>query len=308
MISLGTHSIWTSVSGVSCNSQDAIVIIIAGAGDVSMSYIAVERLVATFARILLYDRSGLGRSEPGPNRANGVMAATELHALLLAANISQPLLLVGHSYGAVVAREYLHLHPERVAGMVLSEGSTERQSTYFRIPDPNINALLGDLNFAMVTGLRTESKLSRDEWRARAIDISKGAASAQAEAAAMVEVCETLGAKEQYRKRAMGDKPLSVIRCNSAMEYERIYQKGVDIGNGTEDQRKAFRCLLDRWDNIDREIKEEQLQLSSNTHLVHIPDCGHYVHLVRPDVVADEIRWVRDKILGNSSPINNSYL
>lgn len=306
MISLGTHSIWTSITGVPSNPQDPIVVIVTGSGDVASSYVAVERLVTPFARILLYDRSGLGRSEPSPNRPNGVTAAIELHALLLAAGISLPLLLVGHSYGAIVVREYFHLHPERVAGVVLSEGSTERQSSFFQIPDPNINALLGDLNFAQVTGLRAESKLSRDEWRARAIDISKGAAAAQAEAAAFVEVCETLGAKEQYKNRAMGDKPLSVIRCNSAMEYERIYQKGVEIKNGTEDQRKAFRDLLDRWDGFGREIKEEQLQLSSNTHLVHIQDCGHNVHLVRPDVVAEEIKWVRNKILGTS--ITSSYL
>jgi len=71
----------------------------------------------------------------------------------------------------------------------------------------------------------------------------------------------------------------------------------VEAGNGTEEQREAFRQLLDRWDGIDREIKEEQLQLSSRSRLIHIPECGHHVHLVRPDVVAEEIQWVRDRTL-----------
>jgi pimeloyl-ACP methyl ester carboxylesterase len=236
------------------------------------------------------------------------MAATELHQLLQAAQISQPLLLVAHSYGGIVAREYLHLHPERVAGMVLSDSSTERQSEFFQVPDPNINAVMGALNFAQVTGLKTDSKLSREEWRTRAIDISRGYEAAQAEAAAFVEVCETLKSKEQYRMQALGDNPLSVIRCNSARDYERIYEKGVEVGNGTEEQRVAFRRLLDGWENFDREIKEELLQLSSETRLLYIPDCGHNVHLVRPDVVAEEIRWVRDKILERISTVNNSSL
>ena len=308
MISIGTHSLWASISGMPCKPGDPVVVILAGAGDVASSYPVIERLVAPFARILLYDRSGLGRSEVSADRTTAVTAATELHALLQAAQVSQALLLVGHSYGAIVAREYLHLYPETVAGMVLSDASTERQSEYFQVPDPNINAVLGNLNFAQITGLRAESKLSREEWRARAIDISQGASAAQAEAAAFVEVCETLGAKEQYRKRALGDKPLSVIRCNSAREYERIYQKGVELGNGTEEQRNSFRRLLNQWEKFDREIKEEQLQLSSNTRLIYLPDCGHYVHLVRPDVVAEEIRWVRDKILISTSSINNSSL
>jgi pimeloyl-ACP methyl ester carboxylesterase len=309
MISIGTHSLWTSITGPPCKPQEPIIIILTGAGDVASSYTVIERLVSPFARIFLYDRSGLGRSETGPNRVSAVAAAVELHTLLQETHVSQqPLLLVAHSYGAIVAREYLHLHPEMVAGMVLSEGSTERQSEYFQIPDPNIIALLGSLNFAQVTGLKADSKLTRDEWRARAIDISKGTVAAQAEAAGFVEVCATLGAKEQYKKRALDDKPLSVIRSNSAREYERIYKAGVEAGNGTEEQRADFRRLLDRWDEMDREIKEEQLQLSSNTRLVHIPECGHNVHLVRPDVVCEEIRWVRDKILSNTSPLTNSSL
>ena len=308
MISIGTHSLWASISGAPCNPQEPIVVVITGAGDVASSYTVVERLAAPFTRIFLYDRSGLGKSEPGPNRVNAVTAAAELHTLLQEAHVSQPLLIVAHSYGAIVAREYLHIHPENVAGMVLSEGSTERQSEFFQVPDPNINAVLGDLKFSEVTGLRAESKLSRDEWRARAIDIAKGSATAQAEAAAFGEVCKTLSMKEQYKKKALGDRPLSVIRCNSAMEYKRIYEKGVEVGNGTEEQRQAFRRLLDRWEEFEKEIKEEQIRLSSNTHLVHVPDCGHNVHLVRPDVVCDEIKWVRDKILGNISSMASSSL
>jgi pimeloyl-ACP methyl ester carboxylesterase len=308
MIPLGTHRLSMSISGIPSTHRDPIVVILTGAGDVASSYIAVEQRVGSFARILLYDRSGLGRSEPGPHQPTATTAATELHALLQAANIFQPLLLVAHSYGGIVAREYLHLHPNRVAGMVLSESSTERQSDYFQIPDPNINAVMGNLNFAQVTGLRSDSKLSRDEWRSRAIDISKGGAAAQAEAASFVDVCQTLRAKEQYLNRAMGDNPLVVIRCNSARDYERIYEKGVEAGNGTEGQRKAFRGLLDRWEDIDRDIKEEQLKLSSNSRLVHVPECGHYVHLVRPDVVAEQIRWVRDRILAKSASSTGSSL
>ncbi|OXV07238.1 hypothetical protein Egran_04998 [Elaphomyces granulatus] len=295
MVSIGTHRLFISVSGVHATPGDPMVIFLAGSGDVASSYRAVERLVSAFARVLLYDRSGLGRSEDGPHRPTPITAATELHQLLERARIVPPLLLVGHSYGGIIAREYLHLYPDEVAGMVLSEASTERQSDYFKIPDVNINAVLGNLNFAQVTGLREDAKLSRGEWRVRAADIARGRATWEAEAAAYVEICKALGEKEQYQKRAMGEKPLSVIRCNSARDYQRIYEKGVEARNGTEEQREAFRQLLNRWDEVDREMKEEQLQLSSRSRLIHVPECGHHVHVVRPDVVAEEIRWVRDR-------------
>lgn len=299
LISIGTHRLYASIAGPPRNPQDPQIVIIAGAGDVASSYTALSTLISPFCRTLLYDRSGLGRSEPDasdpPQRSTAVAAAGELHSLLEATKLKPPLVLVAHSYGAIVAREYIHLYGDDVAGLVLADGSTERQCDYFRLPDPNINAVMGNLRVAQVTGLRADARLSRDEWRERAIDISRGAVAGQAEADSFDEVCRTLGEKRQFQNRAMRDRPVSVIRCHSARDYERIYEAGIEAGNGTIEQRQAFRELLDRWPSIDQDLKEEQLQLSSKTHLVYLPDCGHNVHLIRPDVVAEEIRWV----LGN---------
>lgn len=292
MVCLGTHRLSVTISGPPRTPQDPLVIILTGAGDVASSYTALSPLVCRFARILVYDRSGLGRSEPSPQRPSAISAAGELHSLLRAMELRAPLVLVAHSYGAIVAREYFHLHADEVVGMVLVDGSTERQCDYFQIPDPNINAVLGEMKLSQVTGLREDSALSREEWRIRAIDYSRGTLAAQAEADAFVEVCHALGSKRQVQTQAMGDKPLSVIRCNGARDYERIYQKGIEAGNGTLQQRLAFRGLLDRWDSIDQTLKEDQLQLSSNAHLVYQPDCGHNIHLVLPEVVAGEIQWI----------------
>ncbi|KKA25412.1 Alpha/beta hydrolase fold protein [Rasamsonia emersonii CBS 393.64] len=292
LVSIGTHQLFASVSGPVRTPGEPIVIIFAGSGEASSSYPALERLVSKFARILLYDRSGLGRSEDGPNRVSATTAAEELHSLLKATGIAAPYILVGHSYGGIVAREYLHLNPDDVAGMVLAESSTERQCQFFRIPDPNILAVMGDLKFSEITELRSRSQLTRDEWRTRAAETARGVKAQQAEAAAFAENCEALAQKDQYNKQALGTRPLSVIRCRSSRDYERIYESGIRAGNGTEEQRKAFRHLLDQWDNINEDLQGEQLKLSSQSRLVDIPDCGHNVNLVRPDVMAEEIRWV----------------
>lgn len=295
MISIGTHRLYTSMSGPPRDTQDPIVIVIAGAGDVASSYTALAPLVSRNSRLLLYDRSGLGRSESGPGRCTAVNAARELHSLLEAMDMRPPIVLVAHSYGAVVAREFLHLYGDEIAGMILADGATERQCDYFRIPDENIAAVLGDLKWAQVTGLREDARLLRDQWRERAIDIARGVVAAQLEADSYVEVCCTLAEKRQLQNQVMGDRPMSVIRCNGARDYERIYEKGVEVGNGSVQQRQAFRELLDRWGSLDQELKEEQLQLSSNSKMVHLPDCGHNVHLIRPDVVAEQIEWVLEQ-------------
>ncbi|KAL5041482.1 hypothetical protein BDW71DRAFT_167400 [Aspergillus fruticulosus] len=318
LISIGTHSLSCSITGPTPHDpSDPLVVVFPGAGDVASSYIAVERLLRPFTRTLLYDRSGLGRSEkyPSPSppsldtkpttqgQGQAVTAATELGALLENASISTdtPLLLVAHSYGAIVAREFLHLYPERVAGMVLVDASTERASEHFDVPDQNIVAVMGDLSYARATGLRSQTVLSDEEWRVRAQEIIASYRAAAAEAASFYEVCETLKRKEQFKTQALGNRPLSVIRANTASDYRAVYEKGVAAGNGTEEQRAAFRSLLDRWEGVDKELQEEQLQLSSNTHFVRLKECGHNVHLVRPDIITQEVGWVRDRVKAASN-------
>ncbi|EER25369.1 alpha/beta hydrolase fold family protein [Coccidioides posadasii C735 delta SOWgp] len=291
-VSVGTHSLFLSVSGPPRQPAEPVILTFTGAGDSTSSYPALKRLVSPHARILLYDRSGLGNSERGTSPISAETAAKELSMALEAVKLGPPYILLAHSYGAIVAREFLHLHDEHVVGMVLAEASTERQYLFFEIPDRNILSLLGDLNFATVTGLRDSSKLSREEWRARAEELSRSAVAAQEEADGYVQVCQTLAEKNQLERRVMGSRPVCIIRCNTASEYQRIYDRGVEAGNGTEEERKAFRDLLSRWDDWAKELAEEQTRLSSKCRLVLVPDCGHNVHIAQPDIVADAIRWV----------------
>jgi pimeloyl-ACP methyl ester carboxylesterase len=68
--------------------------------------------VAEFARVWLYDRAGLGFSPPAPQPRTARQCALEL-------NPPEPAFLVGHSFGALVARLFAELHPELVRGLVL---------------------------------------------------------------------------------------------------------------------------------------------------------------------------------------------
>jgi pimeloyl-ACP methyl ester carboxylesterase len=88
--------------------------------------------VARFARVCAYDRpntllqpDGRSRSDPVPQPRTAADQVAELHALLRAAPVSGPYLLVGHSLGGLVARLYASTHPRQVAGLVQVDATYE---------------------------------------------------------------------------------------------------------------------------------------------------------------------------------------
>jgi alpha-beta hydrolase superfamily lysophospholipase len=62
----------------------------------------------------------MGWSDRGPTPRDANQQVRELHALLAGARIEEPYVLVGHSYGARIARVYAKQYSREVVGMVLS--------------------------------------------------------------------------------------------------------------------------------------------------------------------------------------------
>ncbi|MEZ4735041.1 MAG: alpha/beta fold hydrolase [Caldilineaceae bacterium] len=83
-------------------------------------------------RTCVYDRAGLGWSEPSPQPRTAATIVEELHTLLVNGDIAGPYVLVGHSIGGAYVRLYAHNYPKRVVGMVLVDSSHEAQSA--RLP------------------------------------------------------------------------------------------------------------------------------------------------------------------------------
>src|SRR5208282_353888 len=98
------------------------VILDAGIGASSLSWSLVQAPAARYARVYAYDRAGYGWSDP-PRRSNGPRIASrqaeELRALLRAADVAGPYILVGHSFGGYVVRLYAERWPVEVAGLVM---------------------------------------------------------------------------------------------------------------------------------------------------------------------------------------------
>jgi pimeloyl-ACP methyl ester carboxylesterase len=99
----------------------------------------VQSRVAPFTRTCFYDRPGtlarfpyVSRSDPVPMpRSTGEVVA-DLHALLAAAGIPGPYVMVGASTGGLIVRQYASLYPAEVSGLVLVDAISEAMEGFMR--------------------------------------------------------------------------------------------------------------------------------------------------------------------------------
>ena len=81
--------------------------------------------IAQLTRICIYDRSGYGWSDPSPRPRCSAEIVRELDLLLTKAKIEPPYILVGNSFGSYNVRLYAQKFPQKVRGMILTDGLHE---------------------------------------------------------------------------------------------------------------------------------------------------------------------------------------
>ena len=104
----------------------ATVVFESGLGEELATWSDVQPQVARFARTVSYDRAGIGASDPSSQPTTVLGMAADLHALLHAAKIAPPYILVGHSLGGTLVQVFAHAYPAEVAGLVLVDPEAGR--------------------------------------------------------------------------------------------------------------------------------------------------------------------------------------
>jgi pimeloyl-ACP methyl ester carboxylesterase len=246
------------------------VLVETGAWASSLYYGKLHDALAPVAHTCLYDRAGLGWSDPAPGPRSLKDRADDLHALLEQSGMKGPFILVGHSMGGLITRFYAKAHPEAVAGLVLVESSEEDfNSRPESVKRTERNAQqLGLAAQAIASGvdvpqLRLPLAPASQVVALRASVVRTG----QDDLVAMSKLGPELASVGGLG--ALGDTPLVVVRRGKQ-----------DAGLTPEENAGWF------------EAQERLAKLSSRSVLMIAENSGHNVPYDQPEAVVEAVRRV----------------
>jgi pimeloyl-ACP methyl ester carboxylesterase len=168
LVDIDGRSLYRSDSG----GDGPTVVLESGLGDPAAPWAGLVPGIAGFARVVSYDRPNTeaSASDPAPTPRTGADVVADLHAMLEAAAIPGPYVLVGHSIGGIFVRLYASQYPDDVAGLVLVDASHEDQvSRMAEFVPPELLAMASqasnaegidlDASFAQMKEARTATPL-----------------------------------------------------------------------------------------------------------------------------------------------------
>ncbi|MEI9984886.1 MAG: alpha/beta hydrolase [Aliidongia sp.] len=123
----------------------------ADAGAPGWDWLLVQPAIAKRTQSCVYDRAGLGFSDPSNRPGTSANAVEDLNALLAAAGLKPPFILVGEGYGGMNVQLYAYRYPTDVIGLVLVDAQHEDEVARFdQLTDGKFSPLLLAVNIGFL--------------------------------------------------------------------------------------------------------------------------------------------------------------
>ena len=241
-----------------------------------LNWMGIAPRVAEFGRVFLYDRAGYGYSPPKPEPRTASQCASEVP-------LQEPAILVGHSFGSLIARTVAEKQPKLVQALVLIDPIV--LSEWWPETDASRRRL--------IHGQRVARLLT---WAARARIIKPGIAlfsrnpsKASPAAQQLFDELKRLPPETWPVIREHWSKPQSFITmrrymetlsesCREGLKFRSIGDIPLTVISGAHLPEEALR-EHQRWAQCSTRGK----------HLI-APSGRHWVHLDEPDFVIEAIR------------------
>lgn len=254
-----------------------------GAAEPSPFWWAIQDAVAGFARVCSYDRAGFGWSDKARGPTSLETRAADLHAVLKAAGVPGPYVLVGHSLGGPLIRLYARDHLADTAGLVFVDTPDEAsmfRDAYQAFVRKSMKPMVRMMRLGRRFGvLRLVESVQPNGGLPPQFTADARLAAAAVRTPALLDTAlddfdAVLNAPPALRREhglggPVGDRPIAVI-------------------THTEKFPPPFDVLEVGWD----EGQQRLAALSTDSEIIAPPKAGHLIQIDAPDVVIDAIRRV----------------
>ncbi|NEQ39390.1 MAG: alpha/beta hydrolase [Okeania sp. SIO3I5] len=257
-------------------------------------YFLVEKLTK-FGRVCIYDRAGYGWSEHSPHPRTSSQIVEELDTLLTQAEIQPPYILVGDSFGSYNVRLYAHRFPEKVIGMVLTDGLHETEMLKMSIQLQVLKlffisgfvvstfcSILGIVQLLRKCGI---FELIKPELRQFSQESRNYVKRSFCRSKHWITMCrEMLNLNNSGEQLLIANKfdsmPIVSIKANSFFQPSWW----------------SFLIPLKAANQLREQMHKDLSNLSTNSVQLQADKSSHFVWIDEPDIIVDAVKIVLDKL------------
>ena len=249
MVQVNSHRLAYTCMG----SGSPVVVLEAGGGTPRRTWSIVMPKIASIARVVSYDRAGVGESEPGGRGRTGDDLVQDLAHLLHNLGILAPYIMVGNSLGGNIIRYFADQYPGEVVGMILLDSVH---------PDQHRQAL------ALMPPPTPTDSSDLTALRRNLTNVMSGIINEQDP-----EGLNFLAFDDQVRKTgSMGNLPLVVVSA------------------GNQARPDLPLAYIQAYHKMAREFQVELSQLSTRGKHIIVERSGHFIQEDEPDLVVAVVR------------------
>ena len=293
-VNLGDRRFHLVVRGERATVKQPAIVLAHSLGGVE-GYLLVDQL-AELGQTVIYDRAGYGWSEVSAKAATAAEAIADIDAALTAADIAPPYILVGDSLGSYHARLYAHRYPDKIAGLVLTDGLHEAEM--LRMPwTIQLLKLLFWAGFVVAT-LGSALGLVRVLQRVRAFELIKPELQ-RFSRAQLLPIKRSMARPKHWLTMAREiwriDESARQLQA-FADESNQTYSLGdlpiLSIQSKSFFQRSwwTFIIPLQRINQLRDRIHARLTRLSSRCRRVEAPASSHFVWTDEPQIMVEAVR------------------
>jgi pimeloyl-ACP methyl ester carboxylesterase len=258
------------------------IVLDSGYDDNALTWEDVQPALSKTTRVCSYDRAGSGWSEMQPEPRDADHIASQLHELLRQANVSGPIVLMGHSIAGMYVRAYATRYPADVVGIVFVDGSSPEQ-----FHNPLFTEELGKQPWLLYRGMSILG-IPRIMWMLSLSSPELGGHASKVEAEATFQGHVA---------------PLKEEMDNFVQSADETIHTGpygwlpiLIFTQDTDHPSKDMAQFAGAWNQMQENLK----RLSTRSRRIIAKGSGHYIQFRRPDLIEKEVPPFIEQIRGTA--------